>query len=76
MIIGEFRDIRFEIGFEGGDAHLTRFEVPVLIGLVNVSLWLKEQWFVGDPAEMERVGGCMTDKGVREIAPDRKKRRS
>ena len=33
-------------------------EVPVLIGLVNVSLWLKTKWFAGDAAEMEKVGGC------------------
>ena len=33
-------------------------EVPVLIGLVNVSLWLKTKWFAGDAAEMAAVGGC------------------
>jgi ACR3 family arsenite transporter len=37
-------------------------EVPVLIGLVNISLWLKTKWFPGDPAEMEKVGGCATGK--------------
>jgi ACR3 family arsenite transporter len=37
-------------------------EVPVLIGLVNVSLWLKRKWFPGDLAEMEKVGGCATGK--------------
>ncbi|MCX5684101.1 MAG: ACR3 family arsenite efflux transporter [Planctomycetota bacterium] len=37
-------------------------EVPVLIGLVNVSLWLKRKWFPGDPAEMEKVGGCATGR--------------
>jgi ACR3 family arsenite transporter len=35
-------------------------EVPVLIGLVNVSLWLKKKWFADDAAEMETVGGCAT----------------
>jgi ACR3 family arsenite transporter len=39
-------------------------EVPVLIGLVNVSLWLKKKWFPGDLAEMEKVGGCATGKPI------------
>ncbi len=34
-------------------------EVPVLIGLVNVSLWLKTRWFSDDPAELSSVAGCL-----------------
>ncbi|MGE5295276.1 MAG: ACR3 family arsenite efflux transporter, partial [Solirubrobacterales bacterium] len=37
-------------------------EVPALIGLVNVSLWLKHRWFPGDAAELEKVGGCTTGR--------------
>jgi ACR3 family arsenite transporter len=37
-------------------------EVPVLISLVNVSLWLRSKWFPNDPAELEKVGGCTTGK--------------
>jgi arsenite transporter len=37
-------------------------EVPVLIGLVNVSLWLKRKWFPTDPTEMETVAGCITGR--------------
>jgi ACR3 family arsenite transporter len=30
-------------------------EVPVLIGLVNVALWLKKRWFPSDPASMSAL---------------------
>ena len=39
-------------------------EVPVLISLVNVSLWFKKKWFADAPAELERIGGCATVKAA------------
>ena len=33
-------------------------EVPVLMGLVNVALKLRDRWFPGDPGEIARVGNC------------------
>jgi len=35
-------------------------EVPVLISLVNVSLWLKGRWFAQDPADLAAAGCCTT----------------
>ncbi len=37
-------------------------EVPVLIGLVNVSLWLKQRWYPEDPARLETARCCPTQK--------------
>jgi len=34
-------------------------EVPVLIGLVHVALWLKKRWFPGDPGTLAQV--CHVD---------------
>jgi ACR3 family arsenite transporter len=36
-------------------------EVPVLIGLVNVALKLREKFFPNDPGELARVANCAAD---------------
>jgi arsenite transporter len=46
-------------------------EVPVLIGLVNVSLWLKGKWFPGEAADLQSVSGCAY--GAAETAPSPRK---
>jgi len=33
-------------------------EVPVLIGLVNVALWLRDRFFPGETGELARVANC------------------
>ena len=35
-------------------------EVPVLIGLVNVALWIKRRWYPDDPADLQAVDCCVT----------------
>ena len=36
-------------------------EVPVLIGLVNVALKLRQKYFPNDPSELARVANCAVD---------------
>jgi ACR3 family arsenite transporter len=35
-------------------------EVPALIALVNVALWIKRRWYPADPAELAGVDCCVT----------------
>jgi ACR3 family arsenite transporter len=35
-------------------------EVPALIGLVNVALWIRQRWYRDDPASLESVECCVT----------------
>jgi ACR3 family arsenite transporter len=50
-------------------------EVPVLIGLVNVALRLRDRWFPGDASELSRVANCAVTvsggAGARASGPGR-----
>jgi ACR3 family arsenite transporter len=35
-------------------------EVPALIGLVNVALWIRRRYYPDDPASLEAVDCCVT----------------
>ena len=39
-------------------------EVPVLIGLVHVALWLKRRWFAHSSGDIEGVANCAVPSGV------------
>lgn len=40
-------------------------EVPVLIGLVNVALKLRQKYFPSDPGELARVANCAVDVSLK-----------
>jgi arsenite transporter len=39
-------------------------EVPVLIGLVNVALWIRRRWYPDDPAQLAAVDCCVSVEAI------------
>ena len=44
-------------------------EVPVLISLVAVALWIRRRWYPSDPSELARVRTCAIDVGTLSTRP-------